>query len=79
MRLSTDIVLPLQLLHFLRPEWVPYHVRTVQLIWTLEHLTKHHHVQSVIAKSLIDPDNHRNAEAIEVFGVFWRLTGARST
>ncbi|KAG9033005.1 hypothetical protein FRB95_000667 [Tulasnella sp. JGI-2019a] len=62
------------LLHYLRPQWVPYHVRAVQLIWALEYSTRHHHVESILASSLTEFEHRPRIEAYEAFGVLWRLT-----
>ncbi|KAG8913507.1 hypothetical protein FRC01_004504 [Tulasnella sp. 417] len=64
----------LVLLAFLRPQWVPYHVRAVQLIWSLEANTRHSHVEAVIAGSLSDADSRPQLASFDAFGVLWRLT-----
>ncbi|TDL26444.1 hypothetical protein BD410DRAFT_521497 [Rickenella mellea] len=62
------------LLSYLRPERSPYHVRAVNLLWTLESCTARHHVESIIAQSLTSPNPNSVHEAFETFGVLWRLT-----
>lgn len=64
-----------QLFRFLRQGYAVYHVRAVGLVWTLESSTGHHYVESIIAQSLNSPDFCRLDEALEAFGVLWRLTG----
>lgn len=64
----------LVLLAFLRPQWVPYHVRAVQLIWALEASERHGHVEAAIAASILDHDGRPQLAAIDAFGVLWRLT-----
>lgn len=64
-----------KLLAFLRPQWVPYHVRAVQLIWSLEANTLFGHVEAVIARSLLDDDGRPQLPYFDAFGVLWRLTG----
>ncbi|KAI8981167.1 Dopey, N-terminal-domain-containing protein [Trametes punicea] len=62
------------LLKYLRPSYSAYHMRAVNLIWSLTRISNHPHVQSVIAQSL---DPHKPAElqdACEAFGVLWRLS-----
>lgn len=68
-----------KLLAFLRPQWVPYHVRAVQLIWSLEANTRHGHVEAVIAGSLLDGDGRPQLASFDAFGVLWRLTGTISS
>jgi hypothetical protein len=70
---AIDVVL--QLLRFLDPDYIPYHVRAVHWIWAIEGATNHHHVESIIARSLTAPQAKYNYDAIEAFGVLWRLTG----
>ncbi|KAG8881950.1 hypothetical protein FRB98_004046 [Tulasnella sp. 332] len=62
------------LLHYLRPQYVPYHFRAVQLIWALEFGTCHHHLESILANSLTEFEHGQRLEAFEAFGVLWRLT-----
>lgn len=64
-----------QLLNYLRPQWVPYHVRAVQLMWALEMGTHDHHLESILAASLTRSQHRQKLEAYEAFGVLWRLTG----
>ncbi|KAH7907786.1 Dopey, N-terminal-domain-containing protein, partial [Hygrophoropsis aurantiaca] len=59
---------------FLHPNWVIYHVRAVNLIWSLEATTGHSHVESVIAQSMTSPESRNVYDSYEAFGVLWRLT-----
>ncbi|KAF8510422.1 Dopey, N-terminal-domain-containing protein [Hysterangium stoloniferum] len=61
-------------LRFLRVSYAPYHVRAVQLVWMLDNVTAHNHVESLIAQSLNPSRSGRLHEAYEAFGVLWRLT-----
>ncbi|KAI6031355.1 Dopey, N-terminal-domain-containing protein [Pisolithus microcarpus] len=63
-----------RLFRFLRHECAIYHVRAVDLVWTLESSTGHHYVESIIAQSLNSPNLCSLQEAFEAFGVLWRLT-----
>ncbi|KIM70102.1 hypothetical protein SCLCIDRAFT_1160646 [Scleroderma citrinum Foug A] len=63
-----------RLFRFLRQGYAVYHVRAVALVWTLESSTGHHYVESIISQSLNSPDLCRLDEALEAFGVLWRLT-----
>ncbi|KAL4070521.1 Dopey, N-terminal-domain-containing protein [Scleroderma citrinum] len=63
-----------RLFRFLQQECAIYHVRAVGLVWTLEASTGRHYVESIIAQSLNSPDFCRLDEALEAFGVLWRLT-----
>ncbi|KAI0756510.1 Dopey, N-terminal-domain-containing protein [Daedaleopsis nitida] len=62
------------LLRYLRPTTSAYHVRAVNLIWLLERLSTHPHVESVIAESLCSRQSAELQNACEAFGVLWRLT-----
>lgn len=64
-----------KLLRFLRPLYVPYHVRTVKLIWALEGCTTYRHVEALIAETLTVRNGLPTYDAYEAFGVFWRLSG----
>ncbi|KAG8967964.1 hypothetical protein FRC03_008985 [Tulasnella sp. 419] len=66
----------LALMRFLRPQYVPYHIPAVQLIWTLERSTRNHHIESIIASSLSITNDQplHSTETFEAFGIFWRLT-----
>lgn len=65
----------LKLLRFLRPHYVPYHVRTVKLIWSLEGCTTYRHVEALFAETLTIRNGLPTYDAYEAFGVFWRLSG----
>lgn len=65
----------MQLLNFLRPEHVPYHVRAVHWVWTLQDCTKQYHVEALISRSLATSSTKYDYQAFESFGVLWRLTG----
>ena len=64
-----------QLLRYLSPTFSSYHMRAVDLIWSLERLSTQPHVESVIAQSLSVRQVSELQEACEAFGVLWRLTG----
>jgi len=64
-----------KLLHYLRPDTTAYHVRAVDLIWSLEAISKHSHVESIVAQTLTSPESRNVQEAYDAFGVLWRLTG----
>ncbi|KAF8753997.1 Dopey, N-terminal [Rhizoctonia solani] len=61
------------LLGYLRPEYTPYHVRAVQLLWELQATVSHREFESVVAKTL-SSQKMGKSDAYEAFGVFWRLT-----
>ncbi|KAF9447031.1 hypothetical protein P691DRAFT_803039 [Macrolepiota fuliginosa MF-IS2] len=63
-----------RLLHYLRPEYTTYHVRSVNLIWSLESSVKKPYVESILAQSMTSPESRNVSEAYEAFGVLWRLT-----
>ncbi|KAI6154002.1 Dopey, N-terminal-domain-containing protein [Pisolithus tinctorius] len=63
-----------RLFRFLRHDCAIYHVRAVDLVWTLESSTGHRYVESIIAQSLNSPNLCSLEEAFEAFGVLWRLT-----
>lgn len=68
-----------KLLHYLRPKFSTYHVRAVNLIWSLESSVKRPYVESILAQSLTSPESRNDIGAYEAFGVLWRLTGTCST
>ncbi|KXN85691.1 Protein dopey [Leucoagaricus sp. SymC.cos] len=63
-----------KLLHYLCPEYTTYHVRAVNLIWSLEASVKKPFVESILAQSMASPESRNVSEAYEAFGVLWRLT-----
>ncbi|KAJ3572176.1 hypothetical protein NP233_g3254 [Leucocoprinus birnbaumii] len=63
-----------KLLHYLRPEYVAYHVRAVNLIWSLQSAVKKPYVESILAQSMTSPESRNVSEAYEAFGVLWRLS-----
>ncbi|KAG6817586.1 hypothetical protein H0H87_006963 [Tephrocybe sp. NHM501043] len=64
----------IKLLKYLRPECAVYHVRAVNLIWSLEAATTQPHVESILAQTMTSPESRNVHEAYEAFGVLWRLT-----
>jgi hypothetical protein len=64
-----------KLLYYLRPEYTTYHVRAVNLVWSLESSARKPYVESIIAQSMISPESRSVSKAYEAFGVLWRLTG----
>lgn len=65
-----------RLLLYLRPDCAVYHVRTVNLIWSLESVTTRSHIESILAQAMNSPESRNVSETHEAFGVLWRLTGA---
>ncbi|KAJ6623058.1 Dopey, N-terminal-domain-containing protein [Mycena sp. CBHHK59/15] len=63
-----------RLLKYLRPNFAVYHVRSVNLIWSLEAATSRSHVESILAQTMTSPESRNVQEAYEAFGVLWRLT-----
>ncbi|KAF8079121.1 Dopey, N-terminal-domain-containing protein [Lyophyllum atratum] len=63
-----------KLLRYLRADCAAYHVRAVNLIWSLEAATKQPHVESIMAQAMTSPESRNIHEAYEAFGVLWRLT-----
>ncbi|KAF5384809.1 hypothetical protein D9615_001099 [Tricholomella constricta] len=63
-----------KLLQYLRADYAAYHVRAVNLIWSLEASTKHPHVESIFAQTMTSPESRNIHESFEAFGVLWRLT-----
>ncbi|KAI3621823.1 hypothetical protein WG66_015956 [Moniliophthora roreri] len=63
-----------RLLTYLRPHCAAYHVRAVNLIWSLEAATDRPHVESILAQTMGSSESRKVQEAYEAFGVFWRLT-----
>lgn len=64
-----------KLLKYLRADCAVYHVRAVNLIWSLEAATKRSHVESILAQTMTSPESRNIHESYEAFGVLWRLTG----
>ncbi|KAF8633541.1 hypothetical protein AX15_001344 [Amanita polypyramis BW_CC] len=63
-----------KLLHYLNPSFSVYHVRAVNLIWSLQEVAIRPHVESILAQTLTSPESHGVVEAYEAFGVLWRLS-----
>ncbi|KAG5652198.1 hypothetical protein H0H81_005933 [Sphagnurus paluster] len=63
-----------KLLKYLRADCAAYHVRAVNLIWSLEAATKNSHVESILAQTMTSPESRNIHESYEAFGVLWRLT-----
>ncbi|EIN14374.1 hypothetical protein PUNSTDRAFT_140678 [Punctularia strigosozonata HHB-11173 SS5] len=59
---------------YLDPEFAAYHVRAVNLIWSLESFGALSHVESVIARILTTSESRDVQKAHQAFGVLWRLT-----
>ncbi|KAJ3809392.1 Dopey, N-terminal-domain-containing protein [Lentinula aff. lateritia] len=62
------------LLLYLRPDYAVYHVRAVNLIWSLDAATTRSHVESILAQAMNSSDSRNVQESYEAFGVLWRLT-----
>ncbi|GJJ13160.1 hypothetical protein Clacol_007411 [Clathrus columnatus] len=65
------VEIALKLFNFLRSNYTLYHVRVVHLLWSIEAISTHNHLESLFAQSLTSSDPN----AFDAFGVFWRLTG----
>ncbi|KAH7886231.1 Dopey, N-terminal-domain-containing protein [Phlebopus sp. FC_14] len=63
-----------KLFRFLHRDYAVFHVRAVNLVWTLEAITGRHYVESIIAQSMCSSETLHVHEAFEAFGVLWRLT-----
>lgn len=64
-----------KLLKYLHPDFATYHIRSINLIWALQSMTKRSYVESILAQSLTSTDTRSTADAFEAFGVLWRLSG----
>jgi hypothetical protein len=64
-----------RLLRYLQPSYSAYHVRAVNLIWSLESSTTHSHVESILAQCMTSTKSSIFPVGYEAFGVLWRLTG----
>lgn len=64
-----------RLLRYLQPTQSAYHVRAVNLIWSLESSTTHSHIESILAQCMASPKPNAFPDGYEAFGVLWRLTG----
>ncbi|KAF9566957.1 hypothetical protein CPC08DRAFT_758587 [Agrocybe pediades] len=62
------------LLKYLRIDSTAYHVRAVNLIWSLQGTSSRSHIESTIAQSMSSTDIQAISEAYEAFGILWRLT-----
>lgn len=63
-----------KLMKYLRSDCAVYHVRAVNLIWSLEAATKRSHVESIFAQAMTSPESRNVHESYEAFGILWRLT-----
>ncbi|RUS22466.1 hypothetical protein BC937DRAFT_88992 [Endogone sp. FLAS-F59071] len=59
---------------FLSSSTPALHLRTVQLLWLVQDVTRSRHVETVIASYLIQQDTPRRLTSYERFGTFWRLS-----
>lgn len=64
-----------KLLKYLHSNLTVYHVRAVNLIWSLQASTTRTYVESIIAQSITSAESPKVSEAYEAFGVLWRLSG----
>ncbi|KAF8913192.1 Dopey, N-terminal-domain-containing protein [Gymnopilus junonius] len=63
-----------RLLHYLHQDFSAYHVRVVNLLWSLQASTSCSHVESIVAQSMSTSELRKISEAYEAFGVIWRLS-----
>jgi hypothetical protein len=66
-----------QLLRYLAPQYSLCHSRAVALLWECNQLADVHTLETATAKRMTDT-RHRQ-EALDAFGVLWRLTGKNFT
>ncbi|CAG8542048.1 7991_t:CDS:10 [Funneliformis mosseae] len=59
---------------FLDPNKAAFHLRVVQLIWSLKDLSQANYVEAVISEYLIQKDSSVRQSNFERFGTFWRLS-----
>ncbi|EJU02805.1 hypothetical protein DACRYDRAFT_94483 [Dacryopinax primogenitus] len=63
-----------QLLHYLEVHRAPCHTRASELIWAVDSIAGHHHVEAVICQGLTAGTIEQRSEMYEAFGILWRLT-----
>ncbi|KZO91887.1 hypothetical protein CALVIDRAFT_601960 [Calocera viscosa TUFC12733] len=63
-----------QLLHYLEPHRAPCHTRASELIWAVDSIAGHHHVEAVICQGLTTGTVQQKSDMFEAFGILWRLT-----
>ncbi|KAG1754714.1 Dopey, N-terminal-domain-containing protein [Suillus paluster] len=63
-----------KLFRYLHQDLATCHARAVNLIWSIESLSRPHEVESIIAQSMCSPESRNVYEAHEAFGVLWRLS-----
>ncbi|KAG2155714.1 Dopey, N-terminal-domain-containing protein [Suillus clintonianus] len=63
-----------KLFRYLHADLATCHVRAVNLIWSIESVSRPHEVESIIAQSMCSPESRNVFEAHEAFGVLWRLS-----
>ncbi|KAJ4470942.1 Dopey, N-terminal-domain-containing protein [Lentinula aciculospora] len=63
-----------RLLSYLLPNYAVYHVRAVNLIWSLEAATPRSHVESILAQAMNSSELRNVQESYEAFGILWRLS-----
>jgi len=64
-----------KLLKYLQNDLTVYHVRAVNLIWSLQASTTRTYVESIIAQSITSAESPNVSAPYEAFGVLWRLSG----
>lgn len=58
----------------MRPDYIAYHVRCVELLWRLRSIVGGRYIESILCSRLCANDPEDRHEALDVFGVLWRHT-----
>jgi len=67
-----------KLFQLLHPGLSSYHLRAVQLLWELESLSGHAHLQSALTRRITAVDIDERRSGFDVFGTVWKLTDESS-
>lgn len=67
------------LLRYLSPAMAPYHVRSVELLWATNKVTRRSRLETALAHQLSQGNAAARAAALTAFGTYWRLSEDVST
>ncbi|PWN45010.1 hypothetical protein IE81DRAFT_309697 [Ceraceosorus guamensis] len=74
----SQVVLILNKLQFfLQPDFAPYHVRAIELLWTVQQLARGHHVEAIFSENICSRKASIRQRWLNAFGVLWAMTDER--
>ena len=64
----------LQLFVFLQTQWSPYHVRTVELLWSVVDLARGRHMETLLCRGLTSTAADKRRQTADMFGTIWQYS-----